>query len=165
MAFEKAHFKSPKDPKQLFLIENQQNHPALSLRSPTERLDRASGRARAPPDPGPGPASGLEPGSGTPLGLRLELRPGLGPASGPARAPAPAPDPAPGPARARPGPPAGPRAGPGARPGPLRGLRRPKRALLGPWRGNSAILEIPRCPYRPLISYKIGGMPTKTPGG
>ena len=23
----------------------------------------------------------------------------------------------------------------------------------------------PGCPYRPLISYKIGGMPTKTPGG
>ena len=77
----------------------------------------------------------------------------LSPAFGHPGSPDPAPDPG-----------AGPRlgAGPGScqAPGPPLGSPGP---CQDPAR-TPKIAQNPGCPYRPLISYKIGGMPTKTPG-
>ena len=161
VAFEKAHFSFRKVPKVMILTENQQKRPFWSHLSPPEALAGPSGGPGTPSGPRPGPRRG----PGGPSRAPPE------PSGGPRRASGPRPGP-----RTRPRSPPGPRPGPrdlpgNAHPGPGTPSGGPKRApgpqkgpFLGPSWGNSAILEISRCPYRPLISYKIGGMPTKTLG-
>ena len=161
VAFEKAHFKSPKAPKRCVSTENQQ----------TRRLCRDQSRAERPSGPrvGPGPRPGprRRPRPGLAAGSRP--RPGLGP--GPRAGLGPRPEPRPRP-RARPrapapAPPPAPAPAPGPAPGPGPARAAPGRALAAPWRGPLGTPKTPdfrRCPYRPLISYKIGGMPTKTLG-
>ena len=65
----------------------------------------------------------------------------------------------------------GPGSGPGpeasrTRPGPQNGVPGPQNGVPdpapGPAREASGAPQNPGCPYRPLISYKIGGIPTKT---
>ena len=168
VAFEKAHFSCRKVPKVMILTENQQKRPFWSHLSPPEALAGPSGGPGTPSGPRPGPRRGLGGPSRAPPG---PSRAPPGPSGGPRRASGPRPGP-----RTRPRSPPGPRPGPRTRPrdplpGPGTPPGGPKRApgpqkwpFWGPPGGNSAILEIPRCPYRPLISYKIGGMPTKTLG-
>ena len=161
VAFEKAHFRCPKVQKTMILIENQQKPTVLSSRSPSGGTRRALGRSRdpvrTPPRAPPRPRRARSGPPEAPDGPRDPSRdpgPGLGPGPGPLPGPRPGPGPGPGPSRG----PSGALRGPSRAPGPQKG------PILGVPRGNSAILENPRCPYRPLISYKIGGMPTKTLG-
>ena len=67
------------------------------------------------------------------------------------------------------GPPRGPPPGPPPRPGPPPGAPPPGTPPLGgPSGGPKMARKCQKsriCPYRPLINYKIGRMPTKTLGG